>query len=92
MEDIRRISLCANCKHAATCTFPKDPDKPSFFCEEFELAEVLPRKVAPAPVAKLHLPKEDESEFKGLCSDCENRKTCKFPKPEGGVWHCQEYR
>lgn len=29
---------------------------------------------------------------KGLCINCENRNTCKYIKPNGGVWHCEEYR
>lgn len=28
----------------------------------------------------------------GLCMNCDNRFTCAFPVPEGGVWHCEEYR
>ncbi len=27
----------------------------------------------------------------GLCATCEKRKTCVVPKPEGGVWRCEEY-
>jgi len=27
----------------------------------------------------------------GLCKNCEKRKTCTIPKPEGGVWRCEEY-
>jgi hypothetical protein len=27
----------------------------------------------------------------GLCADCAARETCTFPRPEGGVWHCEEY-
>jgi hypothetical protein len=27
-----------------------------------------------------------------LCLNCEVRESCKFPKAEGGVWHCEEYR
>jgi hypothetical protein len=34
---------------------------------------------------------EDKEVFKGLCVNCANRHTCLFPKPEGGVWHCEEY-
>jgi NADH-quinone oxidoreductase subunit E len=30
--------------------------------------------------------------IKGLCVNCENRHTCEFMKPDGGVWHCEEYR
>ena len=29
--------------------------------------------------------------LKGLCMDCENRKSCTFPRPASGVWHCEEY-
>ncbi len=28
----------------------------------------------------------------GLCMNCENRFSCTFPVPEGGVWHCEEYK
>lgn len=27
----------------------------------------------------------------GLCSNCSHWKDCVFPKPESGVWHCEEY-
>jgi len=30
--------------------------------------------------------------FLGLCVNCEDRETCIYPKPEGGVWRCEEYR
>ncbi len=87
-EYIRRISLCANCKNAPTCTFPKDPDKPSLYCEEFEIEELPHKKIIDS-----HFNKEKgTSGLKGLCSDCENYKTCGFPKPEGGIWHCEEYQ
>lgn len=33
----------------------------------------------------------DAGDCKGLCVNCANRQTCLFPKPEGGVWHCEEY-
>lgn len=29
---------------------------------------------------------------KGLCINCENRHTCKYISPDGGIWHCEEYR
>jgi hypothetical protein len=35
---------------------------------------------------------EDPSDkLKGLCINCEHRKDCCLPRPEGGVWHCEEY-
>ena len=27
----------------------------------------------------------------GLCPSCENRDRCIYPRPEGGVWRCEEY-
>ena len=29
--------------------------------------------------------------IKGICINCDNRHTCKFIKPNDGVWHCEEY-
>jgi len=36
--------------------------------------------------------KSDRERFKGLCMNCDNRFECLLPRPEGGVWHCEEYR
>jgi hypothetical protein len=33
----------------------------------------------------------ENGRFKGLCVNCKYRETCLYPKPEGGVWHCEEY-
>lgn len=27
----------------------------------------------------------------GLCLNCVKRDWCRLPKPEGGVWRCEEY-
>ena len=27
-----------------------------------------------------------------ICLLCRNDETCIYPKPEGGVWRCEEYR
>lgn len=29
--------------------------------------------------------------LRGLCQNCSRRHTCDLPKPEGGVWRCDEY-
>ena len=96
INNSRYPTLCSSCKHASTCTFPKDPERPSFYCEEFEL-EITP-KMYTADGVKQHskIPESAElngtRKFIGLCCDCENRQNCIFPKPEGGIWHCQEYQ
>lgn len=95
-ESGKRTGLCSCCNAAATCTYARTG--PILQCEEFD-GIVPPRmKVTHATRASsTGLPKkppgreEDLSLLKGLCSLCENRSTCTFPKPEGGVWHCEEY-
>ncbi len=32
------------------------------------------------------------SYHKGLCMNCDERETCMLPRPESGVWHCEEYK
>jgi hypothetical protein len=81
--------LCSTCKHAKHCVFPRSADRPIMHCDEFEGYEGPKTKTVPR-IAKSE-PKE-EVEFKGLCRNCENRHHCVFPKPAGGVWHCDEYR
>ena len=89
-------TLCSSCRHASTCTFPRDPQKPALYCEEFEI-DTPPSKKTPGiaksrPVKPSDAKAEGSPKLIGLCSDCENSKTCAFPKPEGGVWHCEEYK
>ena len=89
-------SLCSTCKNAVDCTFQKDRQKPALYCEEFEI-DICPSvktagKEKSAPTASVDAEDEDSSKFIGLCGNCDNRRTCAFPTPEGGVWHCEEYR
>ena len=94
-ENIRYFGLCMNCRNASSCTFPRDPARPAFYCEEFE-ADTTISTMAPGKDQALatgsDASNEDTEKFIGLCSDCEGRKNCTFPKPEGGVWCCEEYR
>lgn len=30
--------------------------------------------------------------YRGLCVNCDVRETCTLPRPEGGVWYCEEYQ
>jgi len=88
--------LCSTCKHSPTCTFPRAPQRLAFYCEEFEIESVPAGKIAgaekPQLMASSVTATEESASLIGLCSDCGNRQTCVFPKPEGGVWHCEEYR
>jgi hypothetical protein len=95
-DDVECRDLCSTCKHGPDCTFPRDPQRPAFYCEEFEI-ETVPKRGANEGGQQQsrgsHLVDAGPSaRLAGLCSDCENRRTCVFPKPEGGVWHCEEYQ
>ena len=87
--------LCSTCKHVSTCTFPSDPQRPAFYCEEFEI-EIAPSgktgKDDTRQSTRSLRAAEGSTGLVGLCSDCKSSQTCVFPKPEGGVWHCEEYQ
>jgi hypothetical protein len=95
-DNIKYRGLCSTCKNAQGCTFPRDIQRPVLNCEEFEvdalpLAKTTGEKKSSA-TAPVDYKDEDSGKFIGLCSNCDNRRTCVFPKPEGGVWRCEEYQ
>jgi hypothetical protein len=90
--------LCSACKGEPTCIYPRDSGRPILNCEEFELCFMPPPETtgiasAPADCLDSGFPAQEEhsSSYPGLCANCENRETCIYPKPEGGIWHCDEY-
>ena len=90
--------ICSTCKYAPTCCFQKDSRRPVLQCEEFEPDEPARRE---RPAQHASSPRSSEvgrgprrktlGTLKGLCVDCDNLDTCMYPKPESGVWHCEEY-
>ena len=90
--------LCLFCKNANECEFPRDPEQPILHCDEFEgmridAGDLSRRKVTlKDPISPANEVKNsEEGVVLGLCRNCSKLKTCTFPKPEGGVWHCEEY-
>ena len=96
--------LCRTCKNRETCTYPKVRGRPIHYCSEHEswqecegdvslallkVDNTLP--VSPPPNIGNPFMDPDEERPRGLCVNCENREDCTFPKPPGGVWHCEEY-
>jgi len=95
----RYLGLCSYCKSAPICTFTRDPNRPVCECDEFAGSTYTPVGVPNQKNVSLrHFPENpigNEDPFslhKGLCSQCEGRTDCVYPKPEGGVWHCEEFR
>ena len=84
--------LCSTCNHAKACGGRSTPERPIFFCEEFEAFVPAPAagvtRTVPARPTERHVAGTPA----GLCMNCDNAQTCTSPKPEGGVWHCDEYR
>jgi hypothetical protein len=80
--------LCGNCVHLETCTYPKAISD-TWFCEEYECESAEALALPEAPLVVLN---GDIDERLGLCTNCELRESCTFPKPAGGVWFCGEYQ
>jgi len=40
---------------------------------------------------RIRIREEESNKYKGLCKNCKKQETCRLPKPEGGVWRCEEY-
>ena len=43
------------------------------------------------PVTRSSAEEEDSARYKGLCRNCKKQETCELPRPEGGVWRCEDY-
>jgi hypothetical protein len=84
-------ALCSTCNHANGCTTTRGKTNMKVLrCEEFDDYQPLPPlslKAAPStfPTASLN-------SHRGLCVTCTYVTSCTFPKPHGGVWHCEEYQ
>jgi len=95
-QETQGRNLCSTCENNSTCTFPKDPDRPVLYCELFDdgraAAQNSVKDPSPLSLKSSDKPDEEQKRFTGLCSNCENRWSCSFPKAEGGIWHCEEYR
>jgi hypothetical protein len=91
----RYLGLCSYCKSELNCMFIRDPKRPIFECEEFEEITYVSIRVPDQKNISSKNPSTREDSphsYKGLCINCEERATCLYPKPEGGVWRCDEYR
>ena len=91
--------LCSTCNKESSCTFPRDHSRPVMQCEEFEGIIPAPAKnerknnpISDNSRVHSHTEEDHSGTYMGLCSNCEKRETCTFPKPESGVWRCEEYQ
>jgi hypothetical protein len=97
--DEKYYGICTTCNNAPHCANAKDGEHPVWFCEMFDDSVPSPEVVWESRDDQQYnseLNSKDaennHERLKGLCINCALRETCKFPKPEGGVWHCAEYQ
>lgn len=93
--------LCSTCASFPNCTFCKDQIYPVMFCDEYREKEttVVPdssekKKAAGSKNlsdASVGNSSSETEKYNGLCVNCKLRGSCIFERPEGGVWHCEEY-
>ncbi len=95
---VKLTGICATCIHVPGCAYVETPDYPKMYCEQFESEPVSAMKTTDVSGLKsipAALQKESEAikqaRALGLCANCEHSESCVFPRPEGGVWHCEEY-
>ncbi|HEV2446671.1 MAG TPA: hypothetical protein VGS58_12135 [Candidatus Sulfopaludibacter sp.] len=92
LTTIAAAGVCAACKHDPGCIYENSSETTILQCEQFELA--FPELAAHASATgrrERYSEFDGPNGFAGLCSNCENRWNCIYPKPEGGVWRCDEY-
>ena len=78
--------LCRDLLEGETCTFPRDPSRPVWSCDEFGGFDLAPTHPRPATRGRVRTVTEElgeATELKGLCRECANRFTCCYPKPPG---------
>jgi len=93
--------ICSNCKFSSECRSKKTYLGSVHFCEEHELADPSQKVekakfISEAPklntLSTNAIEKDPPRPVMGLCSNCAHRESCGLPRPESGVWHCEEYQ
>jgi hypothetical protein len=75
-------SLCDTCRCAKVCMFYDYDLKPTDECKSYIPVQPEAPQSTTTPPGKL---------LAGLCVNCSQRFTCTYDRPEGGVWHCEDY-
>ena len=94
MNAAKYRGICTSCRHCEYCTYQRDPETLVLQCAEFEAIGPKPNPTIEAKnnySASTRIALNPEIPA-GLCRSCDNYETCSYPKPEGGVWFCEEYK
>jgi hypothetical protein len=93
-EELRKRSICLTCNYTSECVHFKKATAPILFCEEYDAYTPPPEgEKTPTEGHRTKPPlRNNPREYKGLCVNCDHRRTCIHAAQEGGVWHCEEYQ
>ena len=92
LKSIISKSLCVNCVNRDDCTYLTGAAAPIHSCEMYDYGQsTKTRLVLVSPLGNTVEPHSSDTPLLGLCINCDNRKNCRFEKPAGGVWYCEEY-
>jgi len=93
--------ICSTCNYLVDCPQRLRTENPIWFCENYDDSDG--RASANNPGINITIPDEGTHRgnssptsstpvILGLCVNCTQRDDCRLPHPEGGVWHCEEFR
>ena len=95
---VKRRGLCTTCRRVGDCRYENASGRPVLHCEEYEgnppaLETLSASRVGPSErlVASAAGTEADCPAVVGLCKTCQLSESCTYSRPEGGVWHCDEY-
>ena len=93
-----RPGLCTTCNNASDCVYRSQRGFDATYCETYVCysmtvvgSDETDDTESNITSAKSTSRKKTQHLDRGLCSNCENCDKCHLPKPDGGVWHCEEY-
>jgi len=96
--DTGRAGLCMTCNNASSCVYRSRRGYDALYCELYDgYADATVKgnghgdEDAVLASARAEAETTSSGEYRGLCQNCIHRDTCKLAKPEGGIWHCEEY-
>lgn len=83
--------ICPTCGSFPECTYIVNADKPLFECDYFDRGA----SAQPVNIKIVTTRKKDGNNgsngIAGICTDCQKHTACDFPKPELGIWECNNY-
>ena len=96
--DTNGTGLCMTCNNASLCVYRSRRGYDAVYCELYDgYADATVKgnghgdEDSVLAYAKARSGAPSSGEYRGLCQNCIHCDTCKLAKPEGGIWHCEEY-